>query len=170
VSTHRFVILVPSKWETAFPGEWMMTFVSLTRLRIRSIRFLPLFGFHTLRSLRQARKAAGFRGGALLPDRSWTFWTMTAWDSEESMRAYRNSGPHKIVMPRLLHWCDEASVAHWVQAETELPSWTEADKRMRESGRASKVLHPSPQHASLSYRTPRTTAGGPIRPSSSKRK
>jgi hypothetical protein len=148
----------------------MMTFISLTRLRVRSIRFLPLFAFHTFRSLSQVRKAGGFQGGSLLTDRSWTFWTMTAWDSEESMRAYRNSSSHKMAMPRLLHWCDEASVAHWVQAETGLPSWTEADKRMRESGRASKVLNPSPQHATLSYTPPRTTLSGPIQPSGSNRK
>jgi hypothetical protein len=142
-----------------------MIFISLTRLRIRSIRFMPLFALHTLLSLRQVRKAAGFQGGALLPDRSRTFWTMTAWDSQDSMRAFMTTGSHKTAMPRLLHWCDEASVAHWVQPETVLPSWTEADKRMRESGRASKVLHPSQQHANLSYREPRTTRSAPIRSS-----
>jgi hypothetical protein len=141
-----------------------MTFVSLTRLRIRSIRFLPFFAFHTLRSLSQARKSAGFQGGALLPDRSWTFWTMTAWDSEESMRAYRNTAPHQAAMPHLLDWCDEASVAHWTQLGADLPPWTEADKRMRESGRASKVRNPTPQHESLSYREPRTAVSAPIRP------
>jgi hypothetical protein len=141
-----------------------MTFVSLTRLRIRSIRFMPLFAFHTLRSLRQVKRVAGFQGGALLPDRSWTFWTMTAWDSQESMRAYMTTGSHKAAMPHLLDWCDEASVAHWVQPEATLPSWTEADRKMRESGRASKVRNPSPQHESLSYQPPRTIGGAPIRP------
>ena len=140
-----------------------MVFVSLTRLRIRSIRFVPGFAVHTLRSLRQIKKSPGFHDGALLADRSWTFWTMTAWDSQESMRAYMTSGAHKTAMPHLLHWCDEASVAHWTQPEITLPSWIEADRRMREQGRISKVLHPSSQHASLNYRTPRTTAGGPIR-------
>ena len=29
----------------------------------------------------------GFRGGSLLPDARWTFWTLTVWDSAEAMRA-----------------------------------------------------------------------------------
>lgn len=132
-----------------------MVFVSLTRLRIRSVRFMPMFAIHAVRSQRQVSKAAGSLKVALLPDRSFTFWTMTAWDSEESMRAFMISGAHKKAMPHLLHWCDEASVAHWTQEESTLPSWTEADKRMRETGRASKVNHPSPQHAGLEYRAPK---------------
>jgi hypothetical protein len=80
------------------------------------------------------------------------------------MRAFMTRGAHKSAMPHLLHWCDEASVAHWTQSDATLPSWTEADRRMRERGRASKVLHPSPQHATLNYRAPRTTTGGTIQP------
>jgi uncharacterized protein DUF3291 len=140
-----------------------MIFVSLTRLRVRSIRFVPLFAFHTFRSLRQVKQAPGFQKGALLADRGWTFWTMTAWDTQEYMRQFMTTGAHQKAMPHLLHWCDEASVAHWTQPEATLPSWPEADKRMREIGRISKVLHPSPQHATLTYRTPRTTATGEIR-------
>ncbi len=140
-----------------------MVFVSLTRLRIRSIRFVPLFVLHTLRSLRQVSKSPGFQSGSILADRSWTFWTLTVWDMQESMRAYMVSGSHKQAMPHLLHWCDEASVAHWTQPDATLPSWTEADRRMREQGRISKVRYPSPQHATLSYRPPRTAASGPIR-------
>jgi len=140
-----------------------MVFVSLTRLRIRSVRFVPQFAMHTLNSIRQVKRAAGFQDGALLADRSWTFWTITAWGSQESMRAYMTAGAHKSAMRHLMHWCDEASVAHWTQPDARLPSWAEADKRMRETGCVSKVLHPSAQHANLSYRTPRTTASGPIR-------
>ncbi len=140
-----------------------MVFVSLTRLRIRSLRFVPLFVMDTLRSLGQVKKAPGFRQGALLADRSWTFWTLTAWDSQDAMRAYMTTGSHKQAMPKLLHWCDEASVAHWTQPDDDLPTWDEADRRMRAEGRISKVRNPSPQHATLTYRTPRTTTGGPIR-------
>jgi len=140
-----------------------MMFVSLTRLRVRSLRFLPSFLLYLLATVRQVRRARGFRRGALLADRHWTFWTLTAWNDAESMQEYRTTGSHKEVMPRLLDWCDEASVAHWTQAEEELPSWTEADKRMRESGRASKVRHPSSRHSNLTYNEPRTTRSATIR-------
>lgn len=141
-----------------------MSFISITRLRLRSIRFLPAFALHTLRSQKQVRHAPGFLDGSLLADRGWTFWTMTAWSDEASMRSYMTTGAHRVVMPKLLDWCDEASVVHWTQPEAGLPSWAEADRRMRESGRPSKVRHPSPQHTTLSYRAPRLTGSGQIKP------
>jgi hypothetical protein len=141
-----------------------MPFVSLTRLRVRSLRFVPFFMMHTSQALRQVKRADGFQQGAVLADRNWTFWTMTAWDGEEDMRRFMTTGAHKRTMPHLLDWCDEASVAHWNQSEEGLPSWGEADRRMRETGRASKVRFPSPQHANLTYALPRTTLAGAIRP------
>ena len=143
-----------------------MPFISVTRLRIRSIRFLPSFALYFLRTRRQVKEAPGFLGGSLLADRAWTFWTMTAWDSQTSMRDYMTAGAHRAAMPHLLDWCDEASVVHWDQPEHPLPSWPEVDRRMREGGRASKVRNPSPHHASLTYRTPRVVTAGPIRPTS----
>jgi hypothetical protein len=46
-------------------------------------------------------------------------------------------------MPKLLEWCDETAVAHWNQESAELPDWETAERRMAESGRLSKVNHPS---------------------------
>ena len=137
-------------------------FVSLTRLRIRSIRFLPAFAVHAIRTRNQCTRAPGFQRGALLPDRKWTFWTMTVWDSEASMRAYILSGDHKIAMPKLMHWCDQASVAHWTSASDAVPDWVEADRHMRSAGRPSKVRHPASGHQDLTYAAPRTSYGGPI--------
>ena len=87
---------------------------------------------------------------------------MTAWDTQESTSQYMTAGAHKAAMPHLLYWCDEASVAHWSQEETTLPSWVEADKRMREEGRVSKVLNPSPRQATMSFDTPRMKGGSAI--------
>jgi hypothetical protein len=134
--------------------------VSLTRLRLRSARFLPSFALATSRSSRQARRAPGFLGGAVLADRRLTFWTLTAWASEEAMRAYLRGGAHGAVMPRLLHWCDEASVARWPGAA--LPAWPEAAERMRALGRPSRVRHPSPAHAALAFPDPRPTVAAPL--------
>ncbi|MEG9433304.1 DUF3291 domain-containing protein [Terriglobus sp. ADX1] len=129
--------------------------ISLTRLRLRSLRFLPAFMVYALRSESQVRSASGFHKGSLLPDRKFTFWTMTMWDSAESMRAYMTSGAHKAAMPKLLHWCDQASVTHWQQDGDSLPSWEEAEFRMRTEGRPSKVLHPASGHTDLTFESPR---------------
>jgi len=128
-----------------------MAFISVTRLRLRSPWFLPHFGWLALRSQRQVQAADGYRGGALLPDAKLTFWTLTAWDSEAQMRAYMTAGDHRRAMPKLVTWCDQASVAHWEQAEDALPSWAQADARMRREGRASKVRFPADGHADLTF-------------------
>ena len=141
-----------------------MPFVSATRLRIRSIQFVPVFAAHVLRAYRQIKTAPGFRGGSVLADRGLTFWTLTSWDDSNDMRSYMARGAHREAMPHLASWCDEASVAHWEQADDALPSWLDVDRRMRETGRASHVRRPSPTHADLTYPPPSTAWGGRIRP------
>ena len=141
-----------------------MPFVSVTRLRLRSIRFLAAFARHNLRTLAQVKAAPGFHGGALLADRGWTFWTLTAWDSPEAMRTYMTTGPHRAAMPHLLDWCDEASVVRWDQDGDALPSWAEADRRMRAEGRPSRLRHPGPHHADLGFRPVRIAVTATLRP------
>ena len=125
---------------------------------------MPSFAVRTFGSLEQVKRAAGFLEGSLLPDRRFTFWTMTLWDERESMRAFMTSGDHVAVMPKLLDWCDEASVVHWEQSDPALVSWTDADRRMRTQGRPSKVRHPSGDHAALTFAAARTVAAAPIKP------
>lgn len=141
-----------------------MAFVSITRLRIRSWRFMPAFVVDTIRTRAQVTRAEGFIAGSLLPDRAFAFWTMTLWRDAAAMRDYMTHGAHLRAMPKLLGWCDEASVVHWQQDGDGLPDWAEADRRMRAEGRASKVRHPSATHAALDYRPPRLSGAVPIRP------
>src|SRR6202167_5201391 len=126
-----------------------MPFISITRLRVNSLLSLPAFLWQTLGSLRQSQRSRGFLGGRVLREARNTFWTVTAWDDDAAMNAFRTAGAHGQAMPKLLDWCDEASVAHWIQPTTELPTWLEAHRRMLAEGRLSKVSHPSPAHRPL---------------------
>jgi hypothetical protein len=132
-----------------------MPFVSVTRLRVRSIFYLPQFIVYALRSSRQAQKASGFLGGRLMRDAGNTFWTLTVWTDAKAMDAYRTAGAHRAAMPRLMHWCDEASLAHWTQDSVEVPTWNEAYLRMVKEGRLSKVNHPSPAQLASQIPPPR---------------
>ena len=84
-------------------------FASVTRLRVRSVVYLPAFLWQTLLSQRQVLRAPGFFGGKLLIDVRRTFWTLTVWESDRTMKAFRGTGSHAKVMPHLVEWCDEAS-------------------------------------------------------------
>ena len=120
-----------------------MVFVSVTRLHIRSWRFFPAFVWNANRSIRQARSAAGNLHVAVNRDRHAAYWTLTLWADEAAMRQFMMSGPHRRIMPRLVEWCDEAALAHWLQESPDVPSWNEAHRRLVLEGRASKVKHPS---------------------------
>jgi hypothetical protein len=120
-----------------------MPLIAVTRLRIRSIRFVLPFGWYTWHSFRQAKRALGSLGVKLRKAEGFAFWTLTAWKDEAAMSAYRITPPHRHAMPKLLEWCDEAAVVRWNQESAELPDWKTAERRMAESGRLSKVNHPS---------------------------
>jgi hypothetical protein len=132
-----------------------MTFISATRLRVRSIRFLPGFFYYALVSTRQARRATGNLGTISRNDANRTFWTATAWKDESAMRAFMMAAPHRKSMPELVHWCCEASVVHWMQESPALPDWQDAHRRMVAEGRPSKVNHPSPDHLADKIAPPR---------------
>jgi len=142
-----------------------MVFVSVTRLRIRSIFLLPQFLWYALRSSRQAQRSAGFVGGRLMREARNAFWTMTAWDADKAMEAFRAQGAHRAAMPKLLDWCDEAALVHWTQESRELPSWQQAYERMIKEGRPSKVRHPSAAHTAHQFPPPRPSrVDAPIAP------
>ena len=131
-----------------------MPFVSITRLRLRSWRFLPMFAWYALRSSRQAARAEGNLASKVLRDRRNTFWTSTLWTGEPAMKQFIISGSHGKAMRKLPEWCDEAAVVHWTQDTAELPTWREAYERLKKDGRRSKVNHPSAAHNAYEFPEP----------------
>jgi Domain of unknown function (DUF3291) len=128
--------------------------ISITRLRVRSYRYLLPFFFFAVRSSRQAKAAEGNLGVALLRDANNVFWTRTVWTTEAAMKSFMLSGPHRQAMPSLMDWCDEAAVVHWLQENDQPADWQEAYRRLRQEGRRSKVKHPTAAHEKLEFPEP----------------
>src|ERR1700747_1134547 len=103
-----------------------MPIVSVTRLRLRSIRFLLSFLWYTLRVSRQAKRAPGNMGVTLRKTDGLAFWTLSMWRTIETMKKFMFTAPHRKAMQGLPHWCDEASFSDWEQATTEWPLWNYA--------------------------------------------
>jgi hypothetical protein len=143
--------------------------LSITRLRLRHWRYLPLFLIYTTASSRQARRTPGFVAGWLGASGSMTFWTTTVWRDDGAMKAFRDQSWHRAAMPKLLDWCNEAAVARVQQEGDGLPDGSGAYDTLLSRGRLSKVRHPSAAHAAgqlaADGRAPR--AGQHLRPAGS---
>src|SRR5258707_4603321 len=137
-----------------------MALVSITRLRLRSWRFLPMFAWYVLRSARQAARAEGNLAAKLLRERRNTFWTSTIWTGEAAMKRFMTSSAHGKAMRKLAKWCDEAAVVHWTQESPEPASWPEACQRLQKDGRRAKVTHPSAAHLAHQFPAPQVNPPG----------
>lgn len=124
-----------------------MAFITVNRVRIRSVWILPAFALVIWRIYRQARRAPGNLGVRIFRTRGLAVWTVTAWADEAAMRAFRDSGPHGRARPKKPLWFDEAAVADWHQSDSTLPTVREAAERLRTIGRLSVVRGPSPAQA-----------------------
>jgi hypothetical protein len=128
-----------------------MVFISATRLRVKSIFFMPGFIISNESSIKQLIKTYGFLGGRELIDKNLTFWTITMWEADANMKEFRNSSPHRKAMQKLPIWCDEASYVHWTQEENQFPDWKMIFEKMLIEGKTSKVRNPSENQLSKNY-------------------
>jgi len=55
---------------------------------------LPVFIWHTIRSIIQSRKADGLIYSSFEKEGWDTYWTLTVWENEVSMKEYRDRGNH----------------------------------------------------------------------------
>ncbi len=116
---------------------------SVTRLQLRSWRFLLPFFFHAGRSQKQAVNAAGCLAVTTRKTRGFAFWTLSVWADEAALRDYLRTGAHREAMPKLFLWCDEAVTTHWPIEQPNLPSWEQAESVLLKQGRLHRVQHPS---------------------------
>jgi len=79
-----------------------LLYISVTGFRLRYPVLAPVFWFHAVRALAQARNAPGNRHAAARTVDG-VHHTLTAWTDRGAMRAYLGSGPHRSAM-RAFPW------------------------------------------------------------------
>ncbi len=119
---------------------------SVTRLQLRSIRFLIPFMIAVLKIRTQANGAPGNLGIEVRKTHGLAFWTKTLWQSESALISFSTAGIHQTNKPNLQQWCNEAAHAHWPVAGARLPSWLEAEQALIKYGRLADLDHPSLAH------------------------
>ncbi len=116
---------------------------SITRLRLRYVWLLLPFIVRASQSQKQALNTPGCLGVCTRKTRGLTFWTLSLWESEQSLRLFMSQGPHRAAIPKLHAWCDEASTAHWEVDHTAMPSWEVGTAMLQQCGRLIRVKYPS---------------------------
>src|SRR5580658_10926165 len=116
-----------------------MYFISVTRLRVRSMIYLPKFILANEVSIKSIKKISGFIAGKELVDKGFTFWTATLWESGQAMKYFRNNDPHKSAMRKLPEWCDEGAYVHWLQEDGLIPEWDFLYKKLMTEGQLTKI-------------------------------
>ena len=102
--------------------------VMASRLPLRSYLRVPLFLRLTLVVRMQLAAAGGLVGYALLAEpRSKTFWTLSAWRSQDELDAFARTLPHAAVMRRLRPHMGETAFVTWSVPGAALPiAWVDA--------------------------------------------
>lgn len=122
---------------------------SITRLRLHSLFTLGAFARETRAIAAELAQAPGFLGGAVLAEGRLVFWTRSTWESANAMKAFRDSGVHRVSMPKLIDWCDEASVAQ--KTGEAMTDWDAIYAHMAAHGRSSRVRKPTRAHQEKRY-------------------
>ncbi|HWB23834.1 MAG TPA: hypothetical protein VG738_00045 [Chitinophagaceae bacterium] len=128
-----------------------MPFISLTRLKVRSVFYLPGFLRANEASVRQLVVTPGYLAGKELIDKAFVFWTVTAWEDEKAMKVFRNGEAHRKAMQKLPQWCSEAAYTHWQQDTAELPGTALMYEKIMTEGKLTKVRFPSPGQQNKLY-------------------
>lgn len=115
-----------------------------TRTVIR-LRWRARFAWGSVRAAWQARRSPGYLGGSLRVTRGGpVFWTLTLWQDGAAMNAFRESGAHGELMPKMAGWASQVSTTAWKVEKA--PSWPEAIEQMALNPRWIEIARPDAWH------------------------
>lgn len=120
-----------------------MALISITRLKLRSFFYLPLFFYNAARSVNQIRNAKGLISGkTLVANWGLVHLTVTLWQDPEHMQKFMTTGAHLEAMKKGTKWCDEMvtvsgeiSPSESSSSASELPDLVECEKQLENFGR-----------------------------------
>jgi hypothetical protein len=124
----------------------METLLSITRLKLRSVRLLPQF-LNTIHKIRiHAEGSGGLLDMYLAIDRRLAFWTLTVWKNQASMQQFVGSGAHMIAMQYLRDWCSEAALKGMAWKSDRTPDLAEASLILSQDAHFSTLNFPNLAH------------------------
>ena len=124
-----------------------MPYLSMTRLKLKSVIYLLPFGIQNEQVIRQIRTSHGFLKGKELAALDLSMWTATLWDSQESIKAFYFSSFHKDAMKNISVWASEAVTARReIDSFQELPSWEEIRNELMKAGHFTPLQDTSSAH------------------------
>jgi hypothetical protein len=124
-------------WTTFSPPDPARDYVAMaSRLPLARYRDMPGFLRAVMAIRGQLAQASGLVGYSLdahLAQK--TFWTVSAWDSQDALDAFSRADPHRgrvgVIRPRMR----PTTFTFWTVRGADLPiSWTEARRRIAAAG------------------------------------
>ncbi|PLT32817.1 DUF3291 domain-containing protein [Bacillus sp. V5-8f] len=103
-------------------------FISVTRMRLKGKRKLPIFIWHTMKSISQSRRAEGLLYSSFHKEGWDTYLTLTIWENQNNINEYRNEGSHFKAMKISRKIADKLELIHWEGDHQ--PTWEECKERL----------------------------------------
>ncbi|WP_103543944.1 DUF3291 domain-containing protein [Streptomyces sp. SM1] len=106
--------------------------IMASRLEVKSLLHVPGFLLKSLAAWRQVAKVQGSFGASLIADPfKGVFWTLSAWDGQESLYAYARTDPHKRIVEGLRPVMKVSHFVFWTAPVEDLPiGWADAKERL----------------------------------------
>jgi hypothetical protein len=105
-------------------------------------------------AIEQAMKSEGNLGADVLADANNAWWSVSAWEGHDPMRAFVDSQPHLGISARLDHYCDEATFVDWEQVSPDLPDWQTSWRHLTADGKPADLTHPSAANQTRDFPAP----------------
>ena len=131
-----------------------MAVIVVTRLRLRDPALLDEFFTDAVAAIEQAQKSEGNLGTDALADANNAWWSVSSWQDRSLMHAFVANLPHRSIMGRLDHYCDEATFVDWEQDSPDLPDWPTSHRHLVADGNASELTHPSAENQTRAFPPP----------------